>query len=146
VWGGGGGNWISARLLGVSPTLGAAWRPSACAKSTPLNSHLAAALHTPPLSPCDPWIDIKDITVVVNYDFPQGCEDYVHRIGRTGRAGRTGSSYTFFTPGNFRHARELVGILDGAKQEVPARLRELGFSRGGSGGSSTRNLFGCNVQ
>lgn len=41
-------------------------------------------------------LDIKDIRVVVNYDFPTGVEDYVHRIGRTGRAGATGEAYTFF--------------------------------------------------
>lgn len=34
---------------------------------------------------------------VINYDFPNNCEDYIHRIGRTGRAGRTGTSYTYFT-------------------------------------------------
>ncbi|KAL3624735.1 DEAD-box ATP-dependent RNA helicase 46 [Castilleja foliolosa] len=39
--------------------------------------------------------DIKDIRVVVNFDFPNGVEDYVHRIGRTGRAGATGVAYTF---------------------------------------------------
>ncbi|KAH0984724.1 hypothetical protein GBA52_011901 [Prunus armeniaca] len=41
-------------------------------------------------------LDIKDIRVVINYDFPTGVEDYVHRIGRTGRAGATGLAYTFF--------------------------------------------------
>ncbi|KAI5054284.1 hypothetical protein GOP47_0030824 [Adiantum capillus-veneris] len=35
-------------------------------------------------------LDVKDIRVVINYDFPTGVEDYVHRIGRTGRAGATG--------------------------------------------------------
>jgi ATP-dependent RNA helicase DDX5/DBP2 len=33
---------------------------------------------------------VKDVTDVINYDFPfgrNGVEDYVHRIGRTGRAG-----------------------------------------------------------
>lgn len=30
-------------------------------------------------------LDVKDIEVVVNYDFPKTCEDYVHRIGK--RAG-----------------------------------------------------------
>lgn len=27
-----------------------------------------------------------------NYDLPDDCEDYVHRIGRTGRAGASGHS------------------------------------------------------
>jgi ATP-dependent RNA helicase DDX5/DBP2 len=32
-------------------------------------------------------LDVKDIKFVVNYDFANNIEDYVHRIGRTGRAG-----------------------------------------------------------
>ncbi|CAG8832761.1 16899_t:CDS:2, partial [Racocetra persica] len=32
-------------------------------------------------------LDIKDISYVVNYDFPQNREFYIHRTGRTGRAG-----------------------------------------------------------
>jgi ATP-dependent RNA helicase DDX5/DBP2 len=43
-------------------------------------------------------IDVKDISYVINYDMPNGIEDYIHRIGRTGRAGRTGTAYSYFTP------------------------------------------------
>jgi ATP-dependent RNA helicase RhlB len=32
------------------------------------------------------------VTHVFNYDLPDDCEDYVHRIGRTGRAGASGHS------------------------------------------------------
>lgn len=35
-------------------------------------------------------LDVKDVAAVVNYDFPNGVEDYIHRIGRTGRAGASG--------------------------------------------------------
>lgn len=41
--------------------------------------------------------DVKDITHVFNYDYPNNSEDYVHRIGRTGRAGRMGTAITLFT-------------------------------------------------
>ena len=34
----------------------------------------------------------QDITAVINYDMPNNCEDYIHRIGRTGRAGTTGNA------------------------------------------------------
>ena len=34
--------------------------------------------------------NIPSVTHVFNYDLPDDCEDYVHRIGRTGRAGATG--------------------------------------------------------
>ncbi len=34
---------------------------------------------------------------IVNYDVPQFCDDYVHRVGRAGRMGREGVAYTFVT-------------------------------------------------
>ncbi|HEX4339790.1 MAG TPA: DEAD/DEAH box helicase [Polyangiaceae bacterium] len=37
-------------------------------------------------------IDISHLTHVINYDFPESCEQYVHRTGRTGRAGKTGTA------------------------------------------------------
>lgn len=40
-------------------------------------------------------IDVKDISLVINYDLPSNSEDYVHRIGRTGRAGRFGKAISF---------------------------------------------------
>ncbi|KAJ4834336.1 hypothetical protein Tsubulata_037534 [Turnera subulata] len=77
-------------------------------------------------------LDIKDIRVVINYDFPNGIEDYVHRIGRTGRAGATGVSYTFFSEQDWKHAADLVKVLEGANQFVPPEVREIA-SRGGFG-------------
>ncbi len=35
-------------------------------------------------------LHIPSVTHVFNYDLPDDCEDYVHRIGRTGRAGASG--------------------------------------------------------
>ncbi|WP_045049798.1 ATP-dependent RNA helicase RhlB [Rouxiella chamberiensis] len=37
-------------------------------------------------------LHIPAVTHVFNYDLPDDCEDYVHRIGRTGRAGLSGHS------------------------------------------------------
>ncbi|KAL8872944.1 MAG: hypothetical protein Q9174_001517 [Haloplaca sp. 1 TL-2023] len=45
-------------------------------------------------------IDVKNITHVLNYDYPNNSEDYVHRIGRTGRAGSKGTAITLFTTDN----------------------------------------------
>ncbi|CAJ2665353.1 DEAD-box ATP-dependent RNA helicase 46 [Trifolium pratense] len=86
-------------------------------------------------------LDVKDIRVVVNYDFPTGVEDYVHRIGRTGRAGATGIAYTFFGDQDAKHASDLIKILEGANQKVPAELRELS-SRGGGGFSRSKYRSG----
>ena len=40
-------------------------------------------------------LHIADVSHVYNFDLPDDCEDYVHRIGRTGRAGRKGVSVSF---------------------------------------------------
>jgi len=56
-------------------------------------------------------LDVKDLTLVFNYDFPQAVEDYIHRIGRTGRAGKKGTAITFFTSKDSRKADELIEIL-----------------------------------
>ena len=40
-------------------------------------------------------IDVKDVSMVINYDLPNDHEQYVHRIGRTGRAGQERFSRQF---------------------------------------------------
>ncbi|MGV3484297.1 MAG: DEAD/DEAH box helicase [Planctomycetaceae bacterium] len=44
-------------------------------------------------------IDVSTVSHIVNYDVPQDCDDYVHRVGRTGRMGRDGIAFTFIVPG-----------------------------------------------
>lgn len=70
-------------------------------------------------------IDVKDITCVINFDFPRNIEEYVHRVGRTGRAGRTGTSITFVGREDWKHAQELIKILNQGEQEVPNGLVEM---------------------
>ena len=43
-------------------------------------------------------IDISHLTHVINADFPESAEQYVHRTGRTGRAGRTGTAISMVGP------------------------------------------------
>ncbi|CAG7891035.1 unnamed protein product [Brassica rapa] len=76
-------------------------------------------------------LDVKDIRAVINYDFPNGVEDYVHRIGRTGRAGATGQAFTFFGDQDSKHASDLIKILEGADQKVPPQIREMAARGGG---------------
>mmetsp|Transcript_14898 Transcript_14898/g.36453 ORF Transcript_14898/g.36453 Transcript_14898/m.36453 type:complete len:589 (+) Transcript_14898:82-1848(+) len=68
-------------------------------------------------------LDIKGIKAVINYDFPNDIETYIHRIGRTGRAGSQGTAVTFFTPEDAMRAKELVEVLEEAEQKVPDQLR-----------------------
>ncbi|KAH7980841.1 hypothetical protein HPB49_019587 [Dermacentor silvarum] len=98
-------------------------------------------------------LDIKDVTHIFNYDFPLNVEEYVHRVGRTGRAGRTGTAITLITRENWRHAHELIRILEEASQDVPTELYNMahrydawkerrgqggGFRRGGGGGGNRK--------
>lgn len=48
------------------------------------------------------WIDVNDISHVINFGLPQDPESYVHRIGRTGRAGKNGTAITFVTPSEYK--------------------------------------------
>lgn len=52
-------------------------------------------------------IDVSNIAHVVNYDLPNGSDDFVHRIGRTGRAGAKGVATTFITPLEKSDAKKL---------------------------------------
>ncbi|KTW31285.1 DEAD-box ATP-dependent RNA helicase DBP2 [Pneumocystis jirovecii RU7] len=70
-------------------------------------------------------IDIKDVKYVINYDYPNSLEDYVHRIGRTGRAGAKGTAVTLFTTDNAKQARDLMMVLRDSKQEIPSALVEM---------------------
>lgn len=40
---------------------------------------------------------------MLNYDYPNNSEDYIHRIGRTARAGRQGTAITLFTTDSEYH-------------------------------------------
>ncbi|KAL3877623.1 hypothetical protein ACJMK2_035324 [Sinanodonta woodiana] len=73
-------------------------------------------------------LDVEDIKFVINFDYPNSSEDYVHRIGRTGRSTHTGTAYTFFTPNNSKQARDLIEVLKEASQVVNPKLAQLADS------------------
>jgi ATP-dependent RNA helicase DDX5/DBP2 len=70
-------------------------------------------------------LDVENVNYVINYDYPNSSEDYIHRIGRTGRCDQSGTAYTFFTSGNARQARELVGVLEETGQTPSPELLEM---------------------
>lgn len=70
-------------------------------------------------------LDIKNITLVINYSPPNHAEDYVHRVGRTGRAGHKGLAITFITPEECQYAGEIIKALRLSKKEVPEALEKL---------------------
>ncbi|XP_050435639.1 uncharacterized protein LOC126842639 [Adelges cooleyi] len=70
-------------------------------------------------------LDVDDVKYVINFDYPNSSEDYVHRIGRTGRSKQVGIAYTFFSSNNMRQAKDLISILEEAHQVVPEELIEM---------------------
>jgi ATP-dependent RNA helicase DeaD len=59
-------------------------------------------------------LDIKNVTLIYNYDLPKESTDYIHRIGRTARAGEDGkvinilSSRDYENFGNIQRNKSLV--------------------------------------
>jgi ATP-dependent RNA helicase RhlB len=61
-------------------------------------------------------LHIPQVTHVFNYDLPDDCEDYVHRIGRTGRAGESGHSISFACED---YAINLTAIEEYIEHQIP---------------------------
>jgi ATP-dependent RNA helicase RhlB len=62
-------------------------------------------------------LQIDDLEMVINYDLPQDCENYVHRIGRTARAGNSGKAISLASEGT---ASQLEAIESFIGMKIPA--------------------------
>ena len=82
-------------------------------------------------------LDVKDIRVVINYDFPSCVEDYIHRVGRAGRKTADGYSegmaVSFFTDTSAKVTRvgkggggERVGTHQSAARSPSGRAARAG--------------------
>ena len=60
-------------------------------------------------------IHVQDVAHVINYDFPDAPDDFVHRVGRTGRAGERGLASTFV-------ASQQMGDLQRMEKHLGVRL------------------------
>lgn len=71
-------------------------------------------------------IDIDDIAMVINYDVPRDCEDYVHRIGRTARADRDGVAITLVNEDDMFAFHKIEQFLDKEieKNPLPEGMKE----------------------
>ena len=71
-------------------------------------------------------IDIDDIRIVINYDVPRDCDDYIHRVGRTARANTKGRAITFVSEEEqsyFKRIEDFMG-QEVTKVPVPEALGE----------------------
>jgi superfamily II DNA/RNA helicase len=70
-------------------------------------------------------LDVKDISWIINFDFPKTIEDYVHRIGRTARAGAYGNAISFLVDDDAKKAKDLIDLMQQSGQKVPSELFDL---------------------
>lgn len=75
-------------------------------------------------------IDIKGVTLVVNYDAPGNTEDYVHRIGRTGRAGQKGYAVSLISDKDAHALRGIIEVMRRTNQEVTPEVEAMARSAG----------------
>jgi ATP-dependent RNA helicase RhlB len=84
-------------------------------------------------------LHIDDLEMVINYDIPQDCENYVHRIGRTARAGNTGKAISFASEGTADHLEAIESFI-GMKIPVQRAEDDL-FATDMSIGPNSRKKF-----
>jgi ATP-dependent RNA helicase RhlB len=94
-------------------------------------------------------LHVDDLDLVINYDIPEDCEDYVHRIGRTARVGKEGKAISLVCE-DYVHALDSIEKYLGMKipviwpeeslfaQDKTKRARQHRDSRGKGGFRSKR--------
>ncbi|CDO70922.1 hypothetical protein BN946_scf184829.g30 [Trametes cinnabarina] len=70
-------------------------------------------------------MDFKGVREVINYDFPQSVQSYIHRIGRTGRAGREGKAITYFTDQDAPFLKTIANVILQSGSTVPEWILKL---------------------
>lgn len=70
-------------------------------------------------------IDFHGVNLVINYDFPQTVQSYIHRIGRTGRAGKQGRAITYFTKDDAPYLKSVVNVMRQSGCDVPEWMSKL---------------------
>ncbi|GGB48307.1 DEAD/DEAH box helicase [Shewanella inventionis] len=81
-------------------------------------------------------LDIQALPRVINFELPEECEDYVHRVGRTGRAGLAGEAISLVSPQELEllsQIEQLIGqslamqVPNGYEEgaPLPARYRDI---------------------
>jgi ATP-dependent RNA helicase RhlE len=75
-------------------------------------------------------IDVKGISLVINFDIPNEPESYVHRIGRTARAGAEGLALAFCDPSERGFINSIERLI---KQTIPV-IKEHPYAKPSANG------------
>ncbi|MDD8059570.1 MULTISPECIES: DEAD/DEAH box helicase [Shewanella] len=71
-------------------------------------------------------LDIQALPRVINFELPEECEDYVHRVGRTGRAGLTGEAISLVS----RQELELLAEIEQLIGQTLVTVTPQGYEEG----------------
>ena len=67
-------------------------------------------------------LHIDSLEMVINYDLPQDCENYVHRIGRTARAGNSGKAISLASEGTGDHLEAIESFIG---MKIPVQTADI---------------------
>jgi ATP-dependent RNA helicase RhlB len=67
-------------------------------------------------------LHIDSLEMVINYDIPQDCENYVHRIGRTARAGNSGKAISLASEGTADHLDAIESFIG---MKIPVQTADI---------------------
>merc|ERR1719478_1183138 len=70
-------------------------------------------------------LDIKGVSMVINYDPPGNMEDYVHRIGRTGRAGMKGHAIALICERDTHALKGMIQVMKRTNQAITPEMEDL---------------------
>ncbi|MCP5104102.1 MAG: DEAD/DEAH box helicase, partial [bacterium] len=77
-------------------------------------------------------LHVDDLELIINYDIPGDCENYVHRIGRTARAGKSGKAISLACE-NFIYNLDAIESFIGTKIPVLYPEEDLFLEDRGAG-------------
>jgi len=89
-------------------------------------------------------IDIKGVSIIINYDVPNNSDDYVHRIGRTGRYDKSGIAITFVTRRDSKTFRSITNIKGNKIKQIDvpqefSAVKEFSWEEGFNTGTSGKD-------
>lgn len=70
-------------------------------------------------------IDIQQVSIIINYDFPKNYNTYIHRIGRSGRYGRMGTALNIVDPNELKNMKECEQMYNTKIEYLPSNLNEV---------------------
>merc|ERR1712070_528686 len=70
-------------------------------------------------------IDVRQVSLVINFDLPTQPENYLHRIGRGGRFGRKGVAINFVTKDDESMLQDIQRFYNTAIEQLPSNVADL---------------------